>query len=63
MSICPKCGRNFQRLLTMSRTDNKTMICDECGIREALNSLPDGILTPQECTQCIQLAVEATKDK
>ena len=33
---CPKCGREFERLLALSRRDNKTSICDECGTREAL---------------------------
>lgn len=36
MKICPKCGKVFERLLTLSRTDNKTMICDACGQMEAL---------------------------
>lgn len=35
MKKCKKCGRSFSRLLALSRTDNKTMICDDCGIREA----------------------------
>lgn len=39
MKICPKCGRSFERLLALSREDNKTMICDECGIKEALDSV------------------------
>lgn len=34
--ICPKCRRDLDRLLALSRRDNKTNICDECGIREAL---------------------------
>lgn len=38
---CPKCGRSFERLLALSRTDNKTMICDECGTKEALDA--DGL--------------------
>lgn len=57
---CPKCGRNFPRLLALSRIDNKTMICDECGTKEALDSLPCGILTPQQRTR---IAVESTKNK
>lgn len=34
---CPKCDRSFERLLALSRTDNETMICDECGTKEALD--------------------------
>lgn len=60
MKICPKCGREFERLLAVSRSDNKTMLCDECGIMEALGSVPHGILTPQERTK---IAVSATENK
>ena len=35
---CPKCGKEVNRLLALSRTDNKTMICDECGTKEALDA-------------------------
>lgn len=60
MMICPKCGREFERLLAVSRSDNKSMICDECGTMEALDSLPRGILTPQERTR---IAGAATGNK
>jgi len=60
MKICPKCGREFERLLALSRTDNKTMICDECGTMEALDSLQRGALSPQERTR---IAVAATGNK
>lgn len=56
MKICPKCGRSFKRLLALSRTDNKIMICDECGVKETLDSLPHGTLTPQERTQILVAA-------
>ena len=35
---CPVCGRSFPRLLALSRVDNKTAICDECGTKEALDA-------------------------
>ena len=60
MKICPKCGRKFERLLAVSRMDNKTMICDNCGTMEALDSVQHGILTPHERTR---LAVSATGNK
>ena len=60
MKICPKCGRKFERLLAVSRMDNKTMICDNCGTMEALDIVQHGILTPQERTR---LAVAATGNK
>lgn len=60
MKKCPKCGKSFERLLALSRVDNKTMICDKCGTVEALDSLPHGILTPQERTR---IAVAATGNR
>ena len=60
MRICPKCGKEFERLPALSRIDNKTMICDECGTMEALESLPQGVLSPQERTK---IAVAATGNK
>ena len=53
MKKCPKCGRSFERLLALSRTDNKTMICDECGTMEALDSLPHRIVSLQEQTRIV----------
>lgn len=38
MKICPKCGRETEWLRALSRTDNETMICDECGTKEALDA-------------------------
>ena len=53
-------GKEAKLLLELSRIDNKTMICDECGTMEALEGLPNGILTPQER---IRISVAATGDK
>ena len=39
MQMCPKCRSKVERLLALSRTDNKTMICDECGTKEALDAV------------------------
>ncbi len=33
--------KKFERLLAVSRTDKKTMICDECGLSEALCKYKD----------------------
>lgn len=59
MEICPKCKKEFKRLLAVSRI-NKTMICDKCGGGEALDSLPQGMLTLQERTA---IAVAASGNK
>lgn len=60
MKICPKCKKRFERLLAVSRIDNETMICDDCGTMEALDSLRHGILTPQERAR---IAVAATGNR
>ena len=33
---CPKCGCVYTGVPALSRTDNETLICPDCGIREAL---------------------------
>lgn len=37
--ICPKCGQTYRELPALSREDNETLICPDCGTREALQSL------------------------
>lgn len=73
--ICPKCNKEFDEKPALSRTDNKTNICPECGLKEALDaaglrdgsSVREAILdevkkyqTPQERTKA---AVQATGNK
>lgn len=36
---CPLCGRDYVGHPALSRKDNKTLICPECGQREALESI------------------------
>ena len=36
---CPKCGKNYSSRPAISRDDNLTPICPDCGIRESLQSL------------------------
>ncbi len=36
---CPLCGRIYHEHPALSRTDNRTLICSDCGIRQALQSL------------------------
>lgn len=39
MSVCPKCGNTYHGTPALSRKDNHTSICPDCGTREALDSL------------------------
>jgi predicted nucleic-acid-binding Zn-ribbon protein len=40
---CPKCGLAFTGIPALSREDNTTLICPDCGIREALASIGIGM--------------------
>lgn len=50
--ICPVCGKEYKRPAALSRKDNKTLICPECGTREALQSA--GVI-PEEQDKIIEI--------
>ena len=37
--ICPKCGQEYAGHPALSRVDGETLICPDCGTREALDTL------------------------
>ena len=37
--IYPKCGQAYTAHPVISRTDNETLICPDCGTRKALESI------------------------
>ena len=49
---CPKCGCVYTGVSALSRTDNKTLICPDCGIREALEALE---ISPEETEKIISI--------
>ena len=36
---CPLCGKTYGEAPALSRTDNETLICPDCGTRQALESI------------------------
>lgn len=42
IKICPRCGQVYHELPALSRIDNQTPICPDCGTREALESIDIG---------------------
>lgn len=38
-NTCPICGQQYSGHPALSRLDNSTLICPDCGIRQALESL------------------------
>lgn len=39
ISVCPRCGQVYRDHPALSRLDNETLICPDCGTREALDSI------------------------
>lgn len=39
LSVCPHCGRTYSEHPALSRVDSETLICPDCGTREALESI------------------------
>lgn len=39
ISVCPRCGSTYHGAPALSRADNETLICPDCGTREALESI------------------------
>lgn len=37
--VCPLCGQTYGESPALSRTDNETLICPDCGTRQALESI------------------------
>lgn len=36
--VCPLCRKEYDGVPALSRTDNETLICPECGTREAIDA-------------------------
>ena len=39
IAVCPLCGSAYRGVPALSRTDNETLICPDCGTRQALESI------------------------
>lgn len=49
---CPICGGEYHGALALSRTDNATMICPDCGTRQSLENMN---LPPEEIEKIISI--------
>ena len=43
LAYCPKCGKPYTGYPALSRRDNTTLICPDCGTREALEDIGIGL--------------------
>ena len=39
LRVCPLCGKTYIEPPALSRTDNETLFCPDCGTRQALGSI------------------------
>lgn len=46
LAVCPRCGRTYHEPPALSRMDNETLLCPDCGTREALESI--GVSTEEQ---------------
>ena len=57
--ICPKCGQSYKGRPTLSREDNKTLICPDCGVREALESIGVDVNEQEEILAAIHRSMNS----
>ena len=48
---CPICGRQYTQRPALSRKDNKTQICPDCGVDEALDTICGVLVSKETCTE------------
>ncbi len=58
LEICPKCGKPYTGRPALSRVDNETLICPDCGILEALATLAISTEEQQEILATIHRYTE-----
>ena len=51
--ICPRGGARYGRQPALSRTDGITLICPDCGTREALESIGVGTEEQEQILEAI----------
>ena len=61
MRKCPVCGHTYIDHPALSRLDNVTLICPECGTRQALESI--GVMDRAEQDHIIELSTGVCHDR
>lgn len=56
--ICPRCGKAYHGSPALSRADNETFICPDCGTREALESIGVKPSEQEEILQTIHRSMQ-----
>ena len=58
-TVCPKCRQIFTEHPALSRLDNSTLICPDCGTKEALDTLGIGTAEQDKILQTIHQCRES----
>ena len=61
MRVCPICKREYAEYPALSRRDNRTEICPDCGIAEALEAF--GLTKPEAMEKVIEIKEAMKKSK
>ena len=59
LAVCPRCGKAYHGPPALSREDNETLICPDCGTRQALQSIG---VKPSEQEQIIETIHRYTRE-
>lgn len=51
--VCSRCGKSYAAPPALSRTDNETLICPDCGTKEALESIGVDIAEREQILESI----------
>lgn len=51
--ICPRCEKTYSGVPALSRADNETLLCPDCGTREALESIGVGAAEQEKILEVI----------
>ena len=57
IQVCPICNRKYEGIPALSRLDNKTLICPECGTEQALDAALRGSDMPEEEKQAYKAGI------
>ncbi len=60
---CPECGKEFTGRPALSRKDNETLICPDCGIRQAMAAMGVGAEETEKIVGIVHEYTSEVKDK
>lgn len=61
LGVCPLCGATYAGRPALSRRDNETLICPDCGTREALATIGVGIEEQDEILAILHRTINRTR--